>query len=415
METETVRVKLIEIEGLFRQYDHRIELKQEDHVTVLHGRNGVGKSVTLALVAAVLQGRFDVLFEYPFKRMRIEFDDGSFIEPHEKFEQVDKRYVIGNSGKRIPLKRRIFEIRYTLAGGPSHSFLSTRGSTHVDPSEPLVTLLKRIQVHLIEAQRLHNISRYSAPKEVGSVDSPMEGRMKDDDTITSAVEGAAKDMAQRLAKTDSMYRETSTRLDVTLPSRLFGSAPKASHLSGAVLAKRSALVELERSRLREIGLLEDTNASFDPKSLDKTQQAMFAVYLADAEEKLRVFRDVADRAQILLEIINQKFAPKSVKLDIEEGYSVRTHDRLPLELDRLSSGEQHEIVLLHDLLFRVEPGSLLLIDEPELSLHVTWQTEFLADLIRIAKKVGFDAILATHSPYIVGSRRDLMVQLGEPA
>jgi predicted ATPase len=41
-------------------------------------------------------------------------------------------------------------------------------------------------------------------------------------------------------------------------------------------------------------------------------------------------------------------------------------------------------VLLHELLFDVAAHSLILIDEPELSLHVSWQEEMMRDLIDIA-------------------------------
>ncbi|MFM0158773.1 AAA family ATPase, partial [Paraburkholderia sediminicola] len=77
----------------------------------------------------------------------------------------------------------------------------------------------------------------------------------------------------------------------------------------------------------------------------------------------------------------------------------------------LSSGEQHEIVLMYDLLFRVRPNTLVLIDEPELSLHVTWQKAFLRDLLGIVAAANFDVILATHSPFVVGDRSDLAIAL----
>jgi predicted ATPase len=54
---------------------------------------------------------------------------------------------------------------------------------------------------------------------------------------------------------------------------------------------------------------------------------------------------------------------------------------------------------------------LVLIDEPELSLHVNWQKSFLPDLLKIVEATGYDVILATHSPFIVGDRSDLMVAL----
>ena len=89
-------------------------------------------------------------------------------------------------------------------------------------------------------------------------------------------------------------------------------------------------------------------------------------------------------------------------------------DNAPLLLDSLSSGEQHELVLHYDLLFRVPSNTIVLIDEPELSLHVAWQKRFLSDLVDIVKLSGFDALIATHSPFIVGAREDLMVGLGDP-
>jgi predicted ATP-binding protein involved in virulence len=77
----------------------------------------------------------------------------------------------------------------------------------------------------------------------------------------------------------------------------------------------------------------------------------------------------------------------------------------------LSSGEQHELVLLYELLFKVEPKSLVLIDEPELSLHVGWQVSFLKDLQEVIKLADLDILMATHSPDIIQDRWDLTVEL----
>jgi predicted ATP-binding protein involved in virulence len=71
-------------------------------------------------------------------------------------------------------------------------------------------------------------------------------------------------------------------------------------------------------------------------------------------------------------------------------------------------------VLLYELLFKTMPNALVLIDEPELSLHVAWQVEFLKDLTRVVKLAAFDVILATHSPQIINDRWDLAVELKGP-
>ena len=73
------------------------------------------------------------------------------------------------------------------------------------------------------------------------------------------------------------------------------------------------------------------------------------------------------------------------------------------------------MVLFCEFLFETKPGSLILIDEPEISLHVAWQREFLSDLAEVAKLARFDALIATHSPQIIADRWDLKVELEEIA
>ena len=95
----------------------------------------------------------------------------------------------------------------------------------------------------------------------------------------------------------------------------------------------------------------------------------------------------------------------------KNGFTFTTADGKPLSPTDLSSGEQHELVMLYELLFKIEPNSLILIDEPELSLHVAWQVQFLKDLQEIIKLANFDVLLATHSPDIINDRWDLTVEL----
>jgi predicted ATP-binding protein involved in virulence len=98
----------------------------------------------------------------------------------------------------------------------------------------------------------------------------------------------------------------------------------------------------------------------------------------------------------------------------DKGFTFTTADGKPLSPTDLSFGEQHELVMLYQLLFKVQPNSLVLIDEPEISLHVAWQVQFLKDLQEIIKLANFDVLVATHSPDIINDRWDLTVELQGP-
>ena len=124
--------------------------------------------------------------------------------------------------------------------------------------------------------------------------------------------------------------------------------------------------------------------------------------------------EITAKIELLLRIINGKFIHKHMEINNHEGFMFTTSGGKVLQPEHLSSGEQHTIVLFYVLIFKVLPDSLILIDEPELSLHVYWQQQFLKDLEDIIKLARFDVILATHSPQIIHDRWDLAVELKGP-
>ena len=138
-----------------------------------------------------------------------------------------------------------------------------------------------------------------------------------------------------------------------------------------------------------------------------------SLYVEDTKAKISALDDLANRARLLLNNVNLKYRNKRVRIDREQGFVAESDGQELLALDSLSSGEQHELVLYYDLLFNVPSNTIVLIDEPELSLHVAWQKRFLPDLLEVVEISGFDALIATHSPYIVGDSYDLMVSLGD--
>ena len=84
----------------------------------------------------------------------------------------------------------------------------------------------------------------------------------------------------------------------------------------------------------------------------------------------------------------------------------------PSELDTryLSSGEKQILVLLTEALLTVNDPIVYIADEPELSLHVTWQEKLLKSLVTLGGQI--QVIVATHSPDIVGEFQDKVIDLG---
>lgn len=450
-DADLLRVSKILVVKLFGTYTHEVPLRIQDRVTIIHGPNGVGKTVLFRLVAALLSGNVLELLKIPFETFEVTLSNGSTLgftriesptgqkkekdavlgtcylkvdgkEVHQfqpRASQVDIRRLAFRIEREMPWISRIDEDRFidrrTDEVFTGSEFLMNysgrfperwKGVNLFPEADWLLDIRSRVNVHLVEAQRLLRVSPASAEWEP-------HHRRDMRDTYGATVKAYAKDLQGRISETLALYAKQSQSLDQSFPQRLLTSPDIA--FSVDLLKSKMGELEADRNQLNRIGLIDENTAyPFDVRALEKLDPArrtVMTLYVEDTARKLGVLDDLARRAQILVENINGKFAHKKIIFDRDKGLVARTDDGQTLELDALSSGEQHELVLLYDLLFRVKPNTLVLIDEPELSLHVNWQKSFLPDLLKIVEATGYDVILATHSPFIVGDRSDLMVAL----
>jgi predicted ATPase len=76
----------------------------------------------------------------------------------------------------------------------------------------------------------------------------------------------------------------------------------------------------------------------------------------------------------------------------------------------LSSGEQQILILFTYIAFNSTDGKIFIIDEPELSLHIKWQEDFLEKLEKITPD-STQLLLATHSPILANKKKDKAITL----
>ena len=82
-----------------------------------------------------------------------------------------------------------------------------------------------------------------------------------------------------------------------------------------------------------------------------------------------------------------------------------------ISIQHLSSGEKQLITFFSNLIFMVKDRSsgIFVVDEPELSLHLSWQKIFIDKVLEVNKNIQL--IFATHAPEIIGNRRNKMYKL----
>lgn len=114
---------------------------------------------------------------------------------------------------------------------------------------------------------------------------------------------------------------------------------------------------------------------------------------------------VEKRIEMLFEEINSYFEQtgKTISIDRDSNYLV-FHDEEaqgPITLAMLSAGEKQLLLMLLTVFLMDEKPAVLLMDEPELSLHVEWQEKLIKSLRQLNKNCQL--IVTTHSPSIFAS------------
>lgn len=80
---------------------------------------------------------------------------------------------------------------------------------------------------------------------------------------------------------------------------------------------------------------------------------------------------------------------------------VRTADGREHSLHELSSGEQNLLIIFTELRRKLLPGSVVLIDEIENSLHPAYQHRLAQGLLALQREVPYQLIVTTHAPAFV--------------
>jgi predicted ATP-binding protein involved in virulence len=448
-----MRIKRISVTNLFGMFNHIIDLNMNERITIIHGLNGVGKTAILRLVDAVINRQAPEILSIPFQEFKIEFDNNSYFVVSKNLENIDqipeisieeenqiefiwhqraKKNKTWNSVMKIEPSNLPFPISYidrmipelTRTGSRTWNYMPTGEMMTLDTvlarfghriplpgrflkmgwPDWIDECLSGIQVRFVRAQRLLLLP--------SDIDEPRyrdeERRPRVSEAVLSYSTQLRDIIRQKLAESSVINQS----LDSTFPQRVINSYRRGNVIPQDELLERLESNEKKRSFLISVGLYDRDKEKIQiPEVDDEHIRRVLSVYVQDVETKLGIFDELADKINLLVNLINDRFNYKKMEIDKEKGFVFRTDGRL-LSPANLSSGEQHELVLTYELLFQTTKDTLVLIDEPELSLHVGWQIRFLDDLERIINLAQIDTLVATHSPQIINNRWDITVQLG---
>jgi len=319
----------------------------DNGLTYIHSPNGCGKSTLIKMISLLLTGNIKDLASIRFQRMDIFFDKGENLI-----------VVRPDNEMLIQMKRNELETEMT-----SEDLASLIGTTFITSER---TYVKRGgDGHLVPAVEAYAHELSNKLKE-----------MKKDRTLT--VPAYKDDMGDD--KLISWAKDLNAKLN-------FMKDAGASVDIPAGLKFPPTRYDLMESRKEYTDLIHG---------------------ISDFVKKHHYF---SESVIVFNDLMNSFLFDKDLTVDAKGNLTIRLDDGTNLPLKDMSSGEKQIFIILYKLLFRTSPSSFVMIDEPEISLHVSWQQRIGTILKDIARLRDLQIVAATHSPQIVHDDWDLTNEL----
>ena len=342
-----MKLAKIVVYGLFGEYDYEVSLCKSG-ITFVHSPNGFGKSTLMKLVSDVLNANLEDVRTVCFERLDLFFDDGSSL--------IVENY---NQELKVQVSRNELEEEVSL-----QELSSIMGCTYISP--------ERTYVAEADGKFVPSISYYMTEFKENLASAVADTKLRD-------IPDDGKKVTD--AEVENLFRDLIARMDFIKQAGLEPELPSGYRI---------------------------------PPSRYEISQ-----YADDYRALSRSLKDWCDRyyrfaASVVVykDIINSIFEDKTVDLN-EFGFLEARLDRsnVVVPVERFSSGEKQILIMFYILLFRVDSGSLVILDEPEVSLHVSWQQrlgKFLSDIARVR---DLTMVVSTHAPAVIHDCWDQAVEL----
>jgi ABC-type lipoprotein export system ATPase subunit len=414
-------------------------------LSIIHGKNGTGKTTILHVLANLLDADIERFCHLVFDQIRVEFSSGRTISLYQKRagDEVQVDVSVDDSSpdtvvRGSPIASRVAaHLRHVLPLQPVYlpAFRSMLDATGDRPGQisyrqadkEFETLVQRARENLkamtwqyapfgdqAEIQATKTILcrnwfgpfvpliRYPSLQEVSialtnEVQTAFARQSSNDQRIlnsafvhvlevmlSGASENSAPPIAETLASIQRNLKEQEAR----------GTDFQEAYSSIANLVQKP------------IGPVERTSSQLRP---------LLQIYENAISSRSQFLREAYSLIDTFTASVNRFFEGKRIVIDAKSFGRRFTYTFVELPTDErcgfqvLSSGERQVLTLLFSATHLLPSTSVVLLDEPEISLHVDWQRIILSEMMKLAG--DRQIIVCTHSPEVAGDHRQALVQI----
>lgn len=424
----------VKVTGLFGYMEHGISLRSEEP-TLLTGPNGTGKTHLLMLAQAAVNLDFRLVAPLSFDTFEVTWSDAWSLQCTRRNSasgETDFVVTAKKEGRQRGAKATFSQSELQASAQlPAHVIPTDSGRFYdlrVDRYMSKYMVESRYGVKIDEAVD----ERFKAyPQILEAVLGPRAVLIDTKRLDSATISGATAEydppgqQGRRLSSIDRYIRQISVQVsdarrrsvratqdaDLGFAERALAAA-KTTFQEASLRTRYNKIVETYADLARN-GLAVGSKPMDFPDSTTPTVRRILSPFLEDWEKRLDPLVPLNRKIKTLRAILDSKLEASHKRTYMtERGFlGFRSYDGRSVRVGDLSSGEQHLVALFTLLLFSAPPGSLVLIDEPEISMHAAWKHAFLKDIASVAQLAEIQFLIATHSTAIINGRWDLTEEL----
>jgi len=417
----------VTITGLWDSND-AFNLKFDPTFNFIIGKNGTGKTTVINLLAAALTADYERLDKIPFKKIEIKLGSKST----RKRASIE---VVKEKNPNIP----IFDINYSIKESSNGKTITS----NLDSSE-LERMARNMPTRVFR-ERFHREKFIYIQRQLENMITvnwlsvhrhPDAERTTEEKRFGSAIDTKLANLHNQLvryfSKLGSKFSEEAKNFQKASFLSLTG-VNEDKNINDFV---KNFDIEEERRALASVFELLEVDKKDYQKQVDKlatelskakqpyldqgpiTLKQLFAVLNSyKAHNVVQEYESLQSKRKIIFEprdkflrVINSLFAPrKRVSISQQNEIVIKNTNEVKIELEDLSSGEKQLLIILGQALLQESAPVVYIADEPELSLHVDWQEKLTLAIFELNPNAQI--VFATHSPDIVGSHSDRIMDM----
>lgn len=435
-------INRIVINKLYDIYDYDIPFDRGG-VALITGPNGFGKTTLLEIIKNALSVNFWYFYDLLFQSIVIYLGDGTRLdfnktmssngvrevaysddEVHATFsfsDDIPNEVIITHCDKNSKILSqalldpdKFFELLkysprlYNLA----HNKVVQTNSTFSFEltKEDLAFLSEKDFKGQFMELRMFSQEHDCLSIQAQRIFKKQKGLISDNNSVQNeyVISQLADNVKLMYQKQNNIYAERSQQIDSTFVQRLIDNSHEP--YSKEVYQEKIAVLKSKIASLEKYGLVEKNYKLVEDYRDDLI--GTLSLQIDDLASKFSVYDDFYSKLECFDKFVSGKgFYNKRMILDSKYGITFMSENGRVIAPQLLSSGEQNLVILYYRLVFETNNNTLLLVDEPENSMHVEWLQKMLPDYLEMESTLGCQMIIATHSPTFINGHWDIAYDL----